>query len=157
MWWFSKKKIEIYSPVDGEIIDLAKVSDEVFSTKMLGEGIAFIPTSNEVRSPMKGQLKTVFPTGHAYGIEHPSGVECLLHLGIDTVNLKGQGFEIMVKQDNKVKEHELLVKVNWDEIKSKVPSIHTPLVFAPNTMKDKKLVIHKTGKVKINELIATIE
>lgn len=93
---FSKKpkELEIIAPVDGEVIALDKVEDEVFSQKMLGEGLAIKPRAGNFIAPIVGKLITVFPTGHAYGIKSNNGVEMLLHIGMDTVSLNGKGFDI---------------------------------------------------------------
>ncbi len=87
MGLFSKKskELEIIAPVDGEIIALDKVEDEVFLQKMLGDGLAIKPSAGNFVAPVAGKLITVFPTGHAYGIKSNNGVEMLLHIGMDTV------------------------------------------------------------------------
>ncbi|ARU92257.1 PTS system glucose-specific IIA component [Spiroplasma clarkii] len=157
MGLFTKDKaLEIMAPVDGEIIELSKVEDEVFAEGMLGEGLAFIPANGKFYAPMDGTLVTVFPSGHAYGIKNKSGVEALLHIGMDTVSLDGEGFDVKVKQDKKVMAGDLLVEVDLDLIAKKVPSIQTPLVFTSESMNGKKIEILKTGKVKQGEAIAKI-
>ncbi len=150
------KNLEIYAPVDGEVIEITKVKDEVFSQKLLGDGFAIKPENGNFVAPFKGKLITVFPSGHAYGIKHKSGVEVLIHIGFDTVELKGEGFDILVKQGGKVKVGTPLVNVNLDIIAKKAPSTDTPIVFSPDSMKNKIVKILKTGKVKKGELIAEI-
>ncbi|WP_338990407.1 PTS glucose transporter subunit IIA [Spiroplasma endosymbiont of Seladonia tumulorum] len=152
MGLFSKKpkELEIIAPVDGEVIALDKVENEVFSQKMLGKGLAI--------KPIAGKLITVFPTGHAYGIKSNNGVEMLLHIGMDTVSLNGKGFDIQVKQDNNVKQGDLLCNVDLAVLKAKnVPSLDTPIVFTPETMSGKTINIVKTGNVKQGEIIAVIK
>ncbi len=151
------KKIEIYSPINGKVINLNKVKDEVFAQKMLGDGIAIQPTTNDFVSPIKGKVVTAFPTGHAYGIRHKSGFEVLVHIGLDSVNLKGEGFEVKTKQNAKVKVGTPLVSVDLKAISKKIPSTDTPIVFTQDSMKNFKLNIEKTGDVKIGDVIATIE
>lgn len=157
MGLFSKNKtLEIIAPVDGEVIELSKVADEVFAEGMLGEGIAFKPANGKFYAPIEGTLVTVFPSGHAYGIKNKNGVEALLHIGMDTVSLNGEGFDIKVKQDQKVMAGDLLVEVDLDQVVKKVPSIDTPLVFTVDSMSGKSLEILKTGKVNKGDVIAKI-
>ncbi len=160
MGLFSKKtkELEIIAPVDGEIIALDQVEDEVFSQKMLGDGIAIKPTAGNFVAPIAGKLVTVFPTGHAYGIKSIHGIEMLLHIGMDTVSLNGKGFNIKVKQDDNIKQGDLLCEVDLAVLKAeKVPSLDTPIVFTPETMSGKTITIVKTGKVKQGEVIAIIK
>ena len=151
------KKVEVYSPVDGEIIQLSEVKDDVFSQKILGDGFAIKPEGNVFVAPFKGKIITAFPTGHAYGIKHKSGVEVLIHIGFDSVELKGEGFEIHVKQGTKVKQGTPLVTVDLELISKKIPSVDTPIVFTPESMKNRTIKMLKTGKVKQGDLIAEIE
>ncbi|AUB31168.1 PTS sugar transporter subunit IIA [Spiroplasma floricola] len=158
MGLFTKNKsLDVFAPVDGEIIDLSKVEDEVFSEKMLGDGIAFIPENGEFVAPIDGKLVTVFPSGHAYGIANSNGVEILLHIGLDTVSLNGEGFDINVKQGQSVKKGDLLVNVDIKSVFAKVPSMHTPLIFTSDSMNGKNFEILKTGKVKKGDLIAQVK
>ncbi len=160
MGLFSKKlkELEIIAPVDGEIIALDKVEDEVFSQKMLGDGLAIKPSAGNFVAPVAGKLITVFPTGHAYGIKSNIGVEMLLHIGMDTVSLDGKGFDIKVKQDDNVKQGDLLCEVDLAVLKAeKVPSLDTPIVFTPETMSGRTITVVKEGKVKQGEVIAIIK
>lgn len=160
MGLFSKKpkELEIIAPVDGEFIALDKVEDEVFSQKMLGDGLAIKPSAGNFIAPIAGKLITVFPTGHAYGIKSNNGVEMLLHIGMDTVSLNGKGFDIQVKQYDNVKQGDLLCNVDLAVLKAEnVPSLDTPIVFTPETMIGKKINIVKTGNFKQGEIIAIIK
>ncbi|WP_338970205.1 PTS glucose transporter subunit IIA [Spiroplasma endosymbiont of Labia minor] len=151
------KEVEIFAPCDGQVIDLEQVEDEVFSEKMLGDGFAFDPDNGNFVSPMDGKLITVFPSGHAYGIKHKSGVECLLHIGLDTVSLNGEGFDIKVSQNEIVKHGDKLVNIDFKTVKSKVPSMKTPLIFTEDALGGKKINIVKKGPVKQGELVAIIK
>lgn len=93
----NKNKIEIKSPIIGTGLPLSEVPDEVFASKMMGDGIAFKPSEGNLYAPIEGEIIQVFPTMHAVGIKSSSGLEILLHIGIDTVNLSGEGFESYVK------------------------------------------------------------
>ncbi|MEG0386713.1 MAG: PTS glucose transporter subunit IIA, partial [Niameybacter sp.] len=102
--FFNKLKgIEIISPMTGEAIDLSQVPDPVFSEKMVGDGIAIIPTENRVVAPCDGKIVQIFPTNHAIGIETTTGLDLLIHIGIDTVDLKGEGFKRLVEEGDTVK------------------------------------------------------
>ena len=95
---FSKtKKIELFAPVDGECIPLEQINDKVFSSKLMGDGVAFKFNGNTVYSPIEGKITMVFPTKHAYGIRTKNGAEILIHIGMDTANLNGLGFTSLVK------------------------------------------------------------
>lgn len=107
---------------------------------------------------MAGKLITFFLTGHAYGIKSNNGVEMLLHIAMDTVSLDGKKFDIKVKQDDNVKQGDLLCEVDLAVLKAeKVPSLDTPIVFTPETMSGKTITIIKEGKVKQGEVIAIIK
>ena len=86
------KKLELLAPMTGELVKLEDVPDEAFSKKLMGDGIAINPTNDLVVAPCEGQIIQIFDTNHAVGIETKEGVEILIHIGIDTVNLKGEGF-----------------------------------------------------------------
>lgn len=109
---FQKETIEqvtLFSPIKGKTIPLENVNDEMFSQKMMGDGLAIVPSKEAVYAPFDGEIIMMFPSNHAIGIEHKSNVEMLIHIGIDTVNLNGQGFTAHVKQGRKVKKGDLLV------------------------------------------------
>ncbi|NFL77292.1 PTS glucose transporter subunit IICBA [Clostridium sporogenes] len=144
-------KDKFVSPIEGKILSITDVPDEVFSQKMMGDGFAIEPKNGTVLSPVDGIITTVFPTKHAIGITAENGLELLIHFGIDTVNLKGEGLEALVEQDAKVKAGDPILKVDIDKIKDKVPSIITPIIFT-NLTDDQKLEIAKLGNhVKAGE------
>lgn len=118
------KKISILQPVQGQVVPLCDVPDEVFSTKTLGDGFAIIPTEGKVFAPFDGTVSMVFPTKHALGIESDTGVELLIHIGLDTVNLGGKGFETSVSEGDSIEKGQLLVEFDLAEIdKHKLNSI----------------------------------
>lgn len=106
----------IDAPVSGKIEALNLVSDKAFASGMMGKGIAIEPSSNNIVSPVNGTITVAYPTGHAYGIKSDDGAEILIHLGIDTVNLKGKGFNTVVKQGQKINKGELLGTYDYQEI-----------------------------------------
>jgi len=168
MGWFSRKKqknIQVFAPVDGFVKKIEEVEDEVFAKKLLGDGLAIIPSSNQFVAPFDGVMKTVFPTKHAYGIRNKSGVEILIHIGLESVKLKGEGLKSLVKQDQKVNQGDLLAEIDIEFLNKKIAeknkdtiiSLDTPLIFTQDSMKDHTLKIIKLGEVKQNDLIAEVE
>lgn len=125
----SKQILEILNPLKGEIIDIKKVPDEVFSSKALGDGFAINPSGNQVVSPIDGEIAVLFPTKHAVAIKGDNGLEVLVHIGIDTVNLNGEGFIAHVSQGDKVKQGDLLIEFDKNTIESKAKSSITPVVI----------------------------
>ncbi|MBO0458116.1 PTS glucose transporter subunit IIA [Enterococcus hulanensis] len=118
MFKFKKVNESLVSIVDGKMISITEVPDEVFSEKILGDGVAFIVQDRTIVSPCSGELTTVFPGGHAYGITRSDGVEVLIHIGIDTVQLDGKGFYSKVKQGDKVAVGETLVEIDLPFLKT---------------------------------------
>ncbi|MDX8291375.1 glucose-specific PTS transporter subunit IIBC [Metabacillus indicus] len=145
------------SPMTGEIHPITEVPDQVFSGKMMGDGIAITPSNGTIVSPVDGKILNVFPTKHAIGLESESGNEILIHVGIDTVNLKGEGFEAFVKEGDTVKKGQKLLEVNLDFVKQNAPSIMTPIVFT-NLNEGESIVIKSSGSVEAGqEHIISIE
>ena len=131
MFGFKKKEEEkkVLATQNGKVIELEEVPDEVFAQKMLGDGVAIIPESNEICSPVSGTIIQVPDTLHAYGIQIDDGLDILVHIGINTVELKGEGFESLVKEGDKVKAGDVIAKADLDLIKSKNYEIHTPILI----------------------------
>ena len=102
----SNEMKEMVSPQNGRVTTVLEIPDEVFSEKILGDGVAIIPTSDEIVSPVDGEIVQIAETGHAFCIRSDDGVEILIHVGVDTVSLKGRGFVSMVKPGQKVKAGE---------------------------------------------------
>jgi len=132
--------------MSGELIDLNELDDPVFSEKMVGDGIAIKPNENEVLSPVKGTIIQVFPTKHAVGIETKEGLEILIHLGIDTVELKGEGFKAFVKAGDKVNVGDKLLEMDLEIIKQKGKLTDTPVLIT-NMDRVKKLEIKDSNNV----------
>jgi sugar PTS system EIIA component len=118
----------IGAPVLGKVINIEEVNDEIFSQKMMGEGFAVIPENSSFVSPCDGVLTAVFPTGHAFGVRTPDGLEILVHIGIDTVSEKGKGFKILKKADDIISRGEAVIEVDLNYLKSKGYDLVTPCV-----------------------------
>lgn len=138
------------SPIKGEVKPLSEVPDAVFSQKMMGDGFAIVPSDGTVVSPVDGTIVSFFPTKHAIGILSDSGREILIHVGIDTVKLKGKGFEALVSQGDRVEIGQPLLKVDLDYITEHAPSIITPIIFT-NLFEGESVVINKFGQVEVKE------
>lgn len=141
---FKRKKAEkdtaILAPLEGELLPIDAVPDPVFSQKMMGDGFAVNPTNGTVVSPVDGEVISVFPTKHAVSLQDANGREILIHVGLETVKLKGEGFTAFVKDGQAVKKGQKLLEVDFASIKDKVPSIITPVVFT-NLKENEKVVI----------------
>jgi glucose PTS system EIICBA or EIICB component len=140
----------IVSPIKGELKPITEVPDAVFSGKMMGDGFAIVPSEGTIVSPVDGKIVNLFPTKHAIGILSDAGREILIHVGIDTVNLKGQGFETLVSENDTVTKGQPLLKVDLDYIKEHATSIMTPIVFT-NLAAGESIVINKQGEVDLKE------
>lgn len=120
---------EIRSFVNGVIQPLEAMPDQVFSQKMMGDGFAVEPTDGNIVAPVSGTVTVVFPTGHAYGITRPDGVEFLIHLGVDTVTLNGDGFSAKVNVGDEVVVGDVLASMDLDVIRShNIPTISALIV-----------------------------
>jgi N-acetylglucosamine PTS system EIICBA or EIICB component len=132
---------EFIMPIEGEIIPLHEVPDQVFSQKMMGDGFAIVPSKGSVVSPVDGEIINIFPTKHALGLKSKQGYEILIHVGMDTVNLKGEGFTVLVKEGEQITKGQEILKFDLDFIKKSAPSTVTPIIFTNLT----KLNVKKQG------------
>lgn len=123
------KKLLIKAPVDGDIVDIVEVPDEVFAQKLVGDGVAVNPKSDIFVSPVNGVITTVFPTKHAIGIKTLDGIEIMIHVGVDTVKLNGEGFTTFINEGDKVKIGDKLLQIDRDIVKSKAKSLVSPIII----------------------------
>ena len=147
---------EFVAPANGEMIPIDKVEDDVFSQKMMGEGFAVVPENGEIASPVSGTIVSVFPTKHAIGIKTDDDIEVLLHMGIDTVDLGGEAFEIKVREGEKVKAGKVVATADLAKIQ-KAGKMTTMIVVFTNGDKIKDYHYAKTGLVSRGETIGTID
>jgi glucose-specific phosphotransferase system IIA component len=164
MFFFKKKseKIEItdidkeqlYAPVAGKLIPLEQVEDVVFSQKIMGDGIAIEPAEGMLYAPMQGMISVVFPTKHVIGIEAENGANIIIHVGIDTVELNGTGFDVRVKQGDKVKPGDLLMKMDLSILRKKHAA--TTMVCIENT-NDFQFRYTNQTEVKAGEALIKLE
>ncbi|HFU0845732.1 TPA: glucose PTS transporter subunit IIA [Streptococcus agalactiae] len=144
------KKETLYSPMVGNVLPLSKVSDETFSSKLLGEGLAITPSVGEVYAPFDGEIISLFPTKHAIALKDDKGVEVLIHIGIDTVELNGEGFEQLVKVGDFVKRGQLLLRMDIDFISSKGYSLISPVVVT-NSIDQLEIIVKDAETMVTNE------
>lgn len=130
MFGFLKRKIrDIHAPVDGKVVALSSVNDEVFSQKLVGDGVAIVPMSNTFFAPIDGIVSKIFITNHAYSIKSDKDIEVMVHIGLDTVNLEGKGFERLVEEGDRVNVGKGIIKVDLEYLKSQEKDIITPVII----------------------------
>lgn len=162
---FDVKKVEfkdqgIASPIQGTAVELKNVDDPVFSAGTIGKGIAVQPNNDEVHAPFDGKVVSVFPTKHAIGLKSDNGVELLIHLGINTVNLKGKYFDTKVEVGQKVKQGDLLETFDVDKIKAAGYDTVVPIIVTNANNFDDIIIEKKNGdSVKFGDqiLMATVD
>ncbi|MGL6248051.1 MAG: PTS sugar transporter subunit IIA, partial [Culicoidibacterales bacterium] len=138
----------------GEIIPVSETPDPVFSQKMMGDGYAVMPSNGTVVSPVDGTVELVFPTKHAIGLKSVDGLEIIIHVGLDTVGLKGEGFEVFVAQGDTVTRGQKLLEVDLDAIRDKVPSLVTPVVISNLDGKEVEVM---TGAAQAGDTVLTVK
>lgn len=154
MFGLFKKNYKLVAPIDGKVIDLAQVPDQVFAEKMAGDGVAVEPTGNIVVAPADGKISMIFKTNHAFGVNLSNGAEILVHIGLDTVALEGAGFERLAEEGQSVKAGDPVVKINREEIISKGYSLITPvLITNPDIFKDINGNVGATVKAGSDEVL----
>lgn len=128
---FGKKEtsLTIMSPITGKVVKIEDVPDQVFSQKMIGDGIAIEPSEGIVVAPIDGEIVQIFPTNHAVGIRGKDGLEILIHIGMDTVAMAGEGFKGHVVQGDQVTAGDKLVSFDLNLIREKAESIISPVVI----------------------------
>lgn len=133
------KKLLILSPLTGKVMPLEDVPDPVFSQKIIGDGVAVFPSEGRIVSPVDGQVVSVADTGHAYGLKTEDGLEILIHVGLETVSLKGECFNVYVKPGDQVKVGDELAEVDLGFLAEKNISPVTPVLICGG-MEGKKLI-----------------
>lgn len=148
--------IIVSSPITGDAVEISEVPDEGFAGKMMGDGTGVTPTEAEIVAPEDGVVAFVFETKHALGFQTDSGLEMLLHIGIDTVALNGQGFEVFVKNGQSVKKGELLMKIDISYLTEHAPSLCSP-VLCTDLKENQKVRLLAKGKVKAGEPLFAVD
>ncbi|MGL4392732.1 MAG: PTS sugar transporter subunit IIA [Fusobacteriaceae bacterium] len=154
---FKKKDVwfEVYSPLNGKVIDLLDVPDEAFVQKMIGDGCAIEPSEGIICAPVSADID-IFETNHAISFEVPNGLEMIVHFGVNTVQLRGEGFKRIAESGSTVKVGDELVKYDLSYLKENALSVKTPVLINNMDMVEKiEIVAH--GNVKVGDLLMRIK
>ena len=158
---FRKKEeqsiIQLYAPMEGQAVALSEVPDSTFAEKLLGDGIAIIPTSGKVYAPCDAVIENAFDTGHAVTLTAKSGVELLIHVGLETVGLEGKPFKVHVKDGDKVKKGQLLIEADLAAIEEAGLNTITPVLVC--NIDDYSDITSVTGKsvTKADKIIELVK
>lgn len=149
---FKKKEVNLYSPINGKVIAIEEVSDNVFSSKMMGEGVAFILEDETICAPCDGEISLIPPTFHAFGMKTDNDMEILIHVGLDTVNLNGKGFKMLVNPGTKVKRGTPILKVDLEFMNNHAIDLTTPMIITNSsdydiTIENKNTYVSKESPV----------
>ncbi|GGR62341.1 glucose PTS transporter subunit IIA [Streptomyces roseolus] len=147
--------VELAAPVAGRVVDLDEVGDPVFASRALGEGVGIEPADGRVVAPVDGELMVVADTGHAFGIRTPEGVEVLIHVGIDTVQMQGEGFDVRAEAGRQVRTGDLLVEVDLDAVRAADHPTVT-LMTVPNTAELASVEPHTGQDVAAGAPVVTV-
>ena len=159
MFGFFKKKaknevtpeLELFAVAEGEVVPITEINDPVFSQKFMGDGYAVLPTSGVITSPVVGEVINVFPTKHAVGIKTDNGVEVLLHMGIDTVELQGAPFDTVVTVGQRVDQNTVISTVDLEAVKA--AGKDTPMIVALTNMDKIASLSITTGNASVSSKI----
>ena len=144
-------EVEIYAPISGEIVNIEDVPDVVFSEKIVGDGVAVRPIGNKIVAPVDGVIGKIFETHHAFSMESKEGVELFVHFGIDTVELKGEGFTRIAQEGQSVKRGDTVIEFDLALLESKAKSVLTPIVIS--NMDEISCIVKKSGEVVAGESV----
>lgn len=153
MFWKKKKTGSIFSVCNGQTVKLSEVPDPVFSERILGDGVALFPESSDIYAPVDGKIIQVFDTKHAYSILSDDGLEILVHIGLNTVELNGQGFKSFVKNGDTIKKGDKIAEINIEYIESMGCQLYTPIIIT-NLDKIQKIDVKEQCVKKGEEIIS---
>ncbi|WGE31338.1 PTS glucose transporter subunit IIA [Actinobacillus genomosp. 2] len=145
------KEVKVYAPLSGEIVNIEDVPDVVFSEKIVGDGVAIRPNGDTIVAPVNGTIGKIFETNHAFSIESDEGVELFVHFGIDTVELKGEGFTRVAQEGQTVKAGDPIIKFDLELLETKAKSVLTPVVIS--NMDEISNLDKKVGQVVAGESV----
>lgn len=154
---FKKNKADpntVYAPIAGKVVPIESLADKTFASKMMGDGLAIIPNEGNVFAPVDGVISAVMDTKHAYGITAKAGYELLVHIGQDTVNLKGEGFTCDVSNDQKIKKGDKLGTFDIQTIAKKGCNLATPIILMQGEFKIKEKT--QATSVNVGDVLFTV-
>ena len=152
---FKRKRREVFSPIDGQIVDITEVDDEVFSQKMVGDGVAIKPVGDTFCAPIDGVVSKIFSTNHAFSIKSDKDMEVMVHIGLETVALDGKGFERLVQEGDRVTAGDRIIKVDMDYIAEHAKDTITPVIISDES--DVKQIEKQLRIVKCGDVIMEVE
>jgi len=155
MFGFLKRKVrDVYAPVDGNVVTLESVDDEVFSQKMVGDGVAIMPIGGDFTAPIDGVVSKIFSTNHAYSIKSDKDLEVMVHIGLETVALDGKGFTRVASEGDSVKVGDVIIKADLAYIREHAKDIITPIIIADES--DVKEIRKEYSVVKSQDKIMEV-
>jgi PTS system glucose-specific IIA component len=155
MFGFLKRKVrEIKAPVVGQVVALESVKDDVFSQKLVGDGVAIIPMSDVFTAPIEGKITKIFSTNHAYSIKSTKDLEVMVHIGLETVALEGKGFERLANEGDEVKAGDPIIRVDLAYIREHAKDIITPVIISEES--DVKSIDKRLNIVKSQDIIMEV-
>jgi len=143
--------LNIVSPLEGEIIAIEDVPDVIFAEKIVGDGIAIIPTGNKLVAPVTGEIVKIYETNHAFAIRSNEGLEVLVHFGLDTVELRGEGFTRIAEEGQQINTGETIIEFDLALLTEKAKSVITPCIVS--NMDEIKSMTKTEGKVSLGETV----
>lgn len=153
MFQFLKKNVDLYAPVVGQSVSLEEVPDKMFSKKLMGDGIAFVYDTDTIYAPCDCEVIMIADTKHALGLRTANKAEIMIHIGLDTVNLNGEGFHLLVNPKDKVKRGQALVKLDRAFFEKKGVHLITPMII---TSTEFQLQINAPGEVSLESCVLSI-
>ena len=144
------------NPIKGSVASITEAPDAAFSEKMMGDGVVIIPEDNAVYAPCDAEVTFVFPTKHAIGLTAEGGLELLIHVGLDTVKLEGNGFNVLVNDGDKVKQGDKLMEFDLEYIRQNATSVATPFIIT-NLGDGQEINLTKTGESQVGDEIFTVK
>jgi PTS system glucose-specific IIA component len=155
MFGFLKRKVrDVYAPVDGQIVAIESVDDEVFSQKMVGDGVAVMPISNTFTAPIDGIVSKIFSTNHAYSIINDKDLEVMVHIGLETVALEGRGFTRIASEGDRVKVGDVIIEADLAYIKEHAKDTITPIIISDES--EYKEILKEFNVVKTSDKIMEV-
>lgn len=151
-----KEKAAVGAPVGGRAVPMSQVNDPTFSQEILGKGVAIIPDKGEIAAPVDGTVTMVFDTKHAVSIQGDCGVELIIHIGLDTVELKGEHFTALVQAGQKVKKGTPLVRFDMEKVKAAGYDVITPVIVC-NTPQYPHMACKSGMEVEMGDTIIELE
>ncbi len=148
-----EQKAKLYAPVNGKVVSLEEVPDPVFSEKMMGEGIAITPTDEVIFAPFDGEIVQIPETKHAVGIKDKKGNEVLIHIGLDTVDLAGEGFTAKVKIGDSVSVGQPLIELDLEFLRENAKDLVTPIVITNSVNSGKEIQLTEEKEASAGETV----